>query len=419
MKAVQASKAGTAGPRSGGGSSEAGARRNGPPDFRPETPPVPGFIEPMHCRPVRKLPSDPHWSFEVKFDGYRCIAIKDAAGVRLYSRSRQRLDERFPEVAATLETLAGTAVLDGEIVALDEQGQPSYQRLQDGTAPVCYFVFDLLRLGRESLLEFPLESRRDLLRAFLPPTSRTVRMSPVLAGPAEDVSEAVRALGFEGVVGKRLGSRYEPGARSGAWIKHRNRLEQEFVIGGYLPAGERIGSLLLGVHEGEQLACVGQVEDAHAPGLAARLARHHRPKCPFAPPPSVLSGKPALDRQRLRKCRWVEPTLVCRVAFAGWTPDGGCSIRPSAGCAPTSRPARWCGRCRRRGAARGRMHPERIGERRRSYGALLAATRVSWSASFKPSSMSNSTGEVSSSGATRGRCEPLASGASSQDCSDS
>ena len=197
------------------------------------------------------------WTFEIKFDGYRCIAVKRGRElhiniVTLFSRNQKVLNRRFPVIVDVLASLAGDFVFDGELVALDPQGRPSFQLLQNNLSrslPVYFYAFDLLNRNGELLLNFSIERRRELLANVLPAPEDPLRLSPLLRAPSGQVLEAVRKLGLEGVVGKRIDSTYEPGERSGAWIKLRTNLEQEFVIGGYIPGACGFDALLVGIYE--------------------------------------------------------------------------------------------------------------------------------------------------------------------------
>ena len=187
------------------------------------------------------LPAGEKWTFEIKFDGYRCIAVKRGSAVTLFSRNKKVLNERFPKVVAALASVGGDFVLDGELVAIDPQGRPSFQLLQNNQSralPVYFYAFDLLNREGESLVNVAIERRRELLGGLLAAPEDPLRLSPLLRAPSEQVLDAVRKLGLEGVVGKRINSLYEPGERSGNWIKHRTNREQEFVIGGYIPGAQ-------------------------------------------------------------------------------------------------------------------------------------------------------------------------------------
>jgi bifunctional non-homologous end joining protein LigD len=291
----------------------------------------PKFVEPMQCKAVTKLPEESAWTFEIKFDGYRCIAVKDESGVTLFSRNEKPLNQRFPNVVDALRELEGELVLDGEIVALDEQGRPSFQLLQNNqTRPfaVYFYVFDLLNLNGEDLQRKPLERRRELLRDLLPEPADPLRLSPLLDAPPGQVLEAVRKLGLEGVVGKRGGSLYEAGERSGAWIKHRIDRAQEFVIGGYTPGARGFDSLLVGVYEKKRLHFVAKVKDGFVPRVRdeifPQLRKLETATCPFVNLPEKKGQRrgEALTAEKMKECRWVKPRLVCQVAFVEWTDAG-------------------------------------------------------------------------------------------------
>jgi bifunctional non-homologous end joining protein LigD len=148
----------------------------------------------------------------------------------------------------TLGSLKGDFVLDGELVAFDQEGKPPFSFCNPSReVPVYFYVFDLLNRDGELLVNLSIERRRQLLESFLTVPKDPVRLSPLLQAPSAQVLEVVRKLGLEGIVGKRIDSVYEPGERSGAWIKHRTNREQEFVIGGYIPSAQGFDSLLVGV----------------------------------------------------------------------------------------------------------------------------------------------------------------------------
>jgi ATP-dependent DNA ligase len=163
----------------------------------------PAFIEPMQCKPVTALPTDENWTFEIKFDGYRSIAVKRRSEVTLFSRNEKVLDRRFPKVVEALASLAGDFVLDGELVVFDSQGRPSFQLLQNNLSralPVYFYAFDLLNRDGELLVNLPIERRRELLGRMLPEPEDPLRLSPLLPAPSGQVLDAVRKLGLEGIV---------------------------------------------------------------------------------------------------------------------------------------------------------------------------------------------------------------------------
>ena len=291
----------------------------------------PAFIEPMQCKPVTALPSHEKWIFEIKFDGYRCIAVKRGREVTLFSRNEKVLNKRFPKVVETLASLGGDFVLDGELVAFDSKGRPSFQVLQNNLSralPVYFYCFDLLNRNGELLVNLPIERRREFLGKILPDPEDPLRLSPLLRSPSGQVLEAVRKLGLEGVVGKRIDSTYEPGERSGAWIKHRVNREQEFVIGGYIPGARGFDALLVGVYENKKLIFVAKVKDGFVPRIRDEifptLKKLTAAHCPFTNLPEKKTSRwgESLTAEKMTQCRWVTPKLVCQVAFVEWTDAG-------------------------------------------------------------------------------------------------
>jgi hypothetical protein len=173
---------------------------------------------------------------------------------------------------------------------------------------------------------------KQAFRPKLPEPEDPLRLSPLLRAPSGQVLEAVRKLGLEGIVGKRIGSIYEPGERSGAWIKHRTNREQDFVIGGYIPGSRRFDALLVGVYENKQLIFVAKVKDAFVPRirdeLFPALKKLSVVHCPFAnlPEKSASRWGESLTAEKMEQCYWVKPKLVCQVAFLEWT-DAGHKLR--------------------------------------------------------------------------------------------
>ena len=291
----------------------------------------PLFIEPMQCKPVTALTTGEKWTFEIKFDGYRCVAVKRARDVTLFSRHQKVLNKRFPGITAALGSLEGDFVLDGELVALDSQGRPSFQLLQNSLSQqlriYCY-AFDLLNKNGKLLVKLPLSRRRELLEDLLAAPKDPLRLSPLLQAQSEQILEAVRKLGLEGVVGKRTDSVYEPGERSGAWIKLRANMEQEFVIGGYVPAARGFDALLVGVYEKKDLIFVAKVKNGFVPRIrdevTPKLRALQTVRCPFKNLPEKRASRwgESLTAEKMDECRWVKPKLICQVAFVEWTDAG-------------------------------------------------------------------------------------------------
>ena len=189
------------------------------------------FVEPMPCLAVQKLPEGEAWQYELKLDGYRALAVKRKGRVTLFSRNRKRFDGRFPAVAAAFARLPDETIIDGEIVAIDETGRPSFSRLQNFSAnadAITFYAFDMPMWKGNDLRMQPLAKRRELLRRKAMPKLPAIRFSDSFAADAEKMISAVRSQGLEGIVAKRRDSLYEPG-RNGAWLKMRIGGGQEFV----------------------------------------------------------------------------------------------------------------------------------------------------------------------------------------------
>jgi DNA ligase D, 3''-phosphoesterase domain/DNA polymerase LigD, ligase domain len=304
---------------------------------KPERPvPLPDFVEPMKARPVAKPPSG-DWLYEIKFDGWRALGLKGGSQCRLLSRNEKDFGAKFPEIMESLALLkAGDVVLDGEIVALDEQGRSSFQLLQaydlgKKRPPIFYYVFDLLQLDGRDVKDCPIEDRQALLEHLLKRPPGVLRLSAVLGSEADPLLEQARRLGLEGLIGKRRGSAYEAGRRSGAWVKLKLVREQEFVIGGYSePGGSRahFGALIVGYYRGKDLLFAGKVGTGFDAKLLktlhARFRKLEQDDCPFAnlPMPRGSRWGKALTRAEMTSCHWLDPQLVCQVKFGEWTRDG-------------------------------------------------------------------------------------------------
>lgn len=279
------------------------------------------------------LPTDDErWAFEVKFDGYRTVAHVDGGRLRLQSLRLPDVTARYPELAGLPEAVnAGSAVLDGEVVAFDEAGRPSFGALQQHESPVTYVVFDVLELNGVDTTGLPYEDRRRLLDKLVEPGPRW-RVDEWTVGGGAGLLAVTEALGLEGVMAKRLGSRYTPGKRSPAWRKIKHRRRQELVVGGFTQGtGNRehtFGALLVGYHDdtsGDRLRFAGGVgtgfDQRLLAGLTATLRSLASDTCPFAEPPTAV-GRRIGWRTVARTSTWVRPELVCEVAFGEWTADG-------------------------------------------------------------------------------------------------
>jgi bifunctional non-homologous end joining protein LigD len=284
--------------------------------------------KPMLATRAPFLPLGPAWTYEVKWDGYRTLVIKNGPDVRLISRSLKNVTKHYPAVALAARKLrAQSALLDGELVALDPDGRPSFQALQHRATSrmrIVFYAFDLLHVDGRDLMKRPLEERRTRLRDVI--AASDVWFSESLPGTPGEIERAVRGLGLEGVVAKRRDSTYTPGLRSPSWLKIRFSRRQEFVVGGYKPAGANFDSLLVGYFERRKLFYAGKVRAGFTPALRgrifSRLAASPRTRCPFVNLPNSI-GKShwgeGVTEEDMKNLRWVQPKLVVEVAFVEWT----------------------------------------------------------------------------------------------------
>ena len=291
-----------------------------------------GFLEPMLLLRAETLPDDgEQWLYELKLDGYRAIAFKTGSKVSLRSRNDNDFALRYPAIAKGLSALPNETVIDGEIVAFDESGRPSFNLLQNyGSSGVrlTYFVFDVLVLAGRDLREEPLVRRQELLRTkVIPRLAEPIRHVEELAATLPDLIASVKASGLEGLVAKRRDSAYEAGMRSGAWRKLRVNRGQEFVIGGYTFGGKTFDALIFGYYEGDQLLYVARTRNGFTPASRAELLKRFKGlqtrSCPFANLPELFGGRwgQGLTATKMKDCQWLEPALVAQFEFVEWTPD--------------------------------------------------------------------------------------------------
>ncbi len=269
-------------------------------------------------------PDGPQWIHEQKFDGYRIVADKSGARVRLLSRRFKDWTTEFPTITEAIASLpCRRAALDGEVCVVLPDGRTSFQALQNAVGTrdprLCYFAFDLLAVDGESLMSLPLEQRKSRLAELIAGAPRLRYSDHVVGGGAQFLALACEA-GLEGIVSKRKDQRYTPGRGKG-WLKTKCLLRQELVIGGFTdPEGSRsgIGSLLTGYYEDGRLVYAGKVGTGYSMKMLADLRRMLEPlersECPFDPiPPRAWTG-PARH--------WVPPRFVAEVAFSEWTDEG-------------------------------------------------------------------------------------------------
>jgi bifunctional non-homologous end joining protein LigD len=279
---------------------------------------------PMLATLEEHVPHGDDWVFEVKFDGYRALAYLAGGECRLVSRNGNDLTARFSGVAKEIVKAVKTpdAVVDGEVCRLDPTGRSSFSELQQGDGPLVFYAFDLLELDGEPLLDEELAARKDRLRKLLDTRNRTVFLSDDF-DDGDALLEAAAKQGLEGIMAKRLASKYVPGRRTRDWLKLKVHGEQEFVVAGYTRGSGRragtFGSLVLGVFDEGRLRYVGNVgtgfNDAEIRRLLTLLKPLERSTAPFP-------EAPKMPRIRKGDVQWVEPRLVAQVRFGEWTHDG-------------------------------------------------------------------------------------------------
>jgi bifunctional non-homologous end joining protein LigD len=266
-------------------------------------------------------------------DGYRALLIKDADDVRVQSRNQKDLTRMYLSVAAAgRELKALHAIVDGEIVAVDASGRPSFQALQHRSLhpnhQIPFYAFDLLGLNGQDLTPRSLMQRRVQLAKMIP-ADAPVRLLQALPGTVEEIVHAVRDLGLEGVIAKRKDSRHHPGERSNDWQKLKLERQQEFVVGGYrLASPSSIDALLVGYYEGKDLRFAAKVRAGLIPHLRRSLLETLKPlrvgTCPFSNLPDADTSRwgGGITPEEMNALRWVRPKLVAQIRFVEWTAEG-------------------------------------------------------------------------------------------------
>jgi DNA ligase D-like protein (predicted ligase) len=286
------------------------------------------FIEPMYALPVQKLRQGQEWLYEVKFDGYRCLAGRDSTGVTLWSRRENLFTKQFPDIAQACERLPPNTLLDGEIVALDERGKVSFNLLQHHRSKaqaLVFYAFDVLIYRGRSVIKVPLYFRREVLRRiFADIKAAPIGLSENIEAAPADLIRVAKEFGFEGIIAKRKDSLYESGKRTGAWVKYKVNRGQEFVIGGYTP-GNPFDALIVGYYEGERLLYAAKVRNGFVPlvrrDVASKFKGLEIDTCPFVNLPERKRTQWALTKEEMSNCVWLEPELVAQIEFTEWTPD--------------------------------------------------------------------------------------------------
>jgi bifunctional non-homologous end joining protein LigD len=283
--------------------------------------PMAQAVQPMLATPVKEPFDHPDWIFEVKWDGYRAVAEIRDGSVSLYSRNGISFNKKFFPITEALRKFGFDAVLDGEIVVVDDQGRPDFQMLQhyqdSGRGHLLYTVFDLLYFRGHDLTALPLLRRKEFLKKILPSTPR-IRFSDHVWKEGVLFYNVAKEKGLEGIIAKHSQSVYEVGRRSREWLKVKTQLTQETVVAGFTePGGGRkyFGALVLGVYEGEELMYIGHVGGGFTANdlkdIREKLEPLIQKECPFTSEPQTNAP-----------VTWVKPELVCEVALSGWTEDG-------------------------------------------------------------------------------------------------
>jgi bifunctional non-homologous end joining protein LigD len=282
----------------------------------------------MECLSVSKVPDGTQWVWEIKLDGYRALAVKSVDDVTLFSRRRKSLNRQFPPIVEALADLPAGTVVDGEVVAIDDSGRSNFNLLQNfraEAARIHYYIFDLLCWKDRDLTRLPLIERLALLKSLVVIRDKRIRISDYVEAEPTDMLSAVREQGLEGIIGKRRDSLYQPGKRSGAWIKYRVNRGQEFVIGGYFPGSHGFDSLIVGYYDGDNLMYVAGTRNGFVPAsrrqVFSKLKHLVAPACPFVNLPETRRSRfgEELNAQKMKKAVWLRPDAVARIEFLEWT----------------------------------------------------------------------------------------------------
>jgi len=228
----------------------------------------------------------------------------------------------------SLANLPAGTVVDGEVVAIDESGRPNFNLLQNfrsAASRIQYHIFDVLCYQGRDLTRLPLVERRALLKSIVSIQNPRIKIADYVEATPTDLLSAVRKQGLEGIIGKRKDSLYEPGKRSGAWIKYRINRGQELVIGGYVPGPHGLDSIIVGYYKGDDLVYVARVRNGFVPAsrrqIYEKLRSLETPACPFVNLPETHRSRwgEGLTAEDMKKCVWVRPKLVAQIEFLEWT----------------------------------------------------------------------------------------------------
>jgi bifunctional non-homologous end joining protein LigD len=280
------------------------------------------FITPMLAQIHDKPFNNEDWIFEIKWDGYRAVAEVDHGNVKLYSRNGLSFSRLYPRVAQALAGLPEDAILDGEIVVLNQNQKPDFQKLQQydihPSLPIVYYVFDCIAYHGKSITHLPLVERKKIAHQIIPAENNVIKYSDHVRGDGVEFFKQVTNLDLEGMIAKKADSTYLPGKRTGNWLKIKNHNTQEAIIAGYTaPRGGRMyfGALVLAIREGKSLRYIGHTGTGFTNELLKQIYQKLEPlkraTSPFSEKIPVNAG-----------VTWVEPELVCAIKFTEITADG-------------------------------------------------------------------------------------------------
>lgn len=282
-----------------------------------------GFIEPMECLALAEVPEGPEWTYEIKLDGYRVLAVKSAGHLSLYSRRGNDFTARFNVIADSLRDLPDETVIDGELVALDNEGRPSFDLLQNyrsAARDLKFYAFDVLIHRSRDVMATPLSERRKILRSIIEPTDH-IGQSEVSQSTAAEMIDFVKAHGLEGVIAKKAHSVYQPGMRTGLWCKHRINEREEFVIGGYVSSHLGVDALVVGLYRRGELHYAARVRAGFVPLTRRKVFEEIKglrtAECPFVNLPEREAGRwgQGLTAEKMKECVWVKPERTAEIEF--------------------------------------------------------------------------------------------------------
>ncbi|SDD48786.1 bifunctional non-homologous end joining protein LigD [Mucilaginibacter pineti] len=294
---------------------------------------IPTGIKPMLATLVDEPFDDPDWVYEVKWDGYRALGFINKGEVELLSRNKKTFNEKFYPIHKLLQSWEMNAVIDGEILVLNDKGISNFGSLQnwrsEADGELVYYVFDLLWYDGKNLMHLPLIQRQAILKEVLPANDDRIRLSKVFTTSGTDFFSAAERMGLEGIIAKKASSTYTADLRSKEWLKIKVHKRQEVVIAGFTKnedTAKQFSSLLLGVYEGKHLQYVGKVGTGFSDKVQKEMMAQFKPliikDSPFDTIPDV--NKPSRFRPNPPKAKatWLKPNLVCEVAFSEVTSDG-------------------------------------------------------------------------------------------------